>query len=183
MADISVSFDEKDVKNNPANNKMDKKKNPFSKLSRKKLITVLILIVLLIIAVFAYQKYDELKKENQKLSNPQEAQRLETEILLERVAKHIEVPQGEQPTVATVVDASKLKNQAFFKNAQNGDKVLLFAQAKKAILYRPSTDKVVEVAPINIGESTKDKSDTSSDDSNTTNQSSSTEQSNTQPTQ
>ncbi|MBI5357887.1 hypothetical protein HZB74_03515 [Candidatus Saccharibacteria bacterium] len=65
----------------------------------------------------------------------------------------VEVPQGEEPTIATVQDVSKLQNQAFFKNAQNGDKVLIYSQAKKAILYRPSTDKIIEVGPVNIGDS------------------------------
>ena len=33
-----------------------------------------------------------------------------------------------------------------------GDKVLIFAEAKKAILYRPSTKKLIEVANINLAD-------------------------------
>ena len=62
----------------------------------------------------------------------------------------MELPQ-EVPTVATVSDVSKLKNQAFFANAKNGDKVLIYQNAKKAILYRPSSNKIVEFGPINLG--------------------------------
>lgn len=98
-----------------------------------------------------YSKYDKLQDENKKLSDPQEAARQETQKIKERVAKLIDVPQNEDPTIASVVDSSKLKNQAFFAKAENGDKVLMYSQAKKAILYRPSTDKIIEVAPINIG--------------------------------
>ena len=46
----------------------------------------------------------------------------------------------------------KLGDQAFFSKAQKDDRVVIYAQAKKAILYRPSTKKIVEVAPLNIGE-------------------------------
>jgi hypothetical protein len=65
--------------------------------------------------------------------------------LLAKVGKLMDVP-DETPTVATVSDVSKLSNQEFFKKAQNGDKVLIFPKAQKAILYRPATNKIVEVA-------------------------------------
>jgi hypothetical protein len=55
---------------------------------------------------------------------------------------------AEQPTVATVSDITKLKDQAFFNNAKNGDKVLIFKNTKKAIIYRPSTNQIIEIAPI-----------------------------------
>jgi hypothetical protein len=64
------------------------------------------------------------------------------------VGKIIELPQGETPSVATVSDVSKLVNQPFFKNALNGDRVLVYTQAKKTILYRPSARKVIETAPV-----------------------------------
>lgn len=71
--------------------------------------------------------------------------------LVTKVGKLIELPSGETPTIATVTDVTKVKDQAFFVNAQNGDKLLIYPQAKKAILYRPSTNKVINVAPLVIG--------------------------------
>ena len=68
--------------------------------------------------------------------------------LVERVGKHIELPEGEQATIATVSDVTKLSGQVFFARAQNGDKVLIYSQAKKAILYRPSIDKIIAVGPV-----------------------------------
>ena len=100
----------------------------------------------------AYNKYDELKQENQRLSDPQEAAKSETERIKQEIAELIEVPSDEEPTIATVVDPEKLGDQAFFSKAQKDDRVVIYAQAKKAILYRPSTKKIVEVAPLNIGE-------------------------------
>lgn len=114
---------------------------------------VLGLVVILGASGFGYQKYMSLRKENQRLSNPQAAADSEANRLKAEVAQLIELP-NENPTVATVVDVDKLKSQPFFASAQNGDRVLLFAQAKKAILYRPSSKKIVEVAPINLGNNT-----------------------------
>lgn len=66
------------------------------------------------------------------------------------VGKVYDLPGGEVPTIATVSDVSKLSEQEFFKRAMNGDKVLIYTKAKKAILYRPSTNKIIEVGPVNI---------------------------------
>lgn len=135
-----------------------------SKVRRRGIYVIIFALVLILGAggYFAYGKYDGLKKENAriasdnaKLANPQESAKLETERVKASVAKLIDVPQDEDPTIASVVDASKLSEQAFFKNAKNGDKVVMYAQAKKAILYRPDTNKIIEVAPINIGNNEK----------------------------
>ena len=63
--------------------------------------------------------------------------------------KLIDLP-NETPTVATVTDSKKLKDQPFFSKVENGDKVLIFTKAKKAILFRPSTNKILDVAPLTI---------------------------------
>lgn len=122
--------------------------------SKKVVLAVIAAVVLAALAVGGmkgYNNYTKLKKENARLSNPQEAAKAETDRLKAEVAKIIELPADESPTIATVVDAEKLKSQAFFAKAQNDDRVLMFPKAKKAVLYRPSTKKVIEVAPINIG--------------------------------
>ncbi|MBI4128897.1 MAG: hypothetical protein HY460_02490 [Parcubacteria group bacterium] len=73
--------------------------------------------------------------------------------IIERVSKLIVLPEDETPTLATVSDPEKLKDQLFFAKAKVGDKVLVYARARKAILYDPVNNKVVEVAPIAIGAS------------------------------
>lgn len=74
--------------------------------------------------------------------------------LIERVGRLIALPQGEQPTIATVSDIEKLKGQPFFASAKNGDKVLIYNNAKKAILYDPIADKIVEVGPVEASQPT-----------------------------
>lgn len=71
-------------------------------------------------------------------------------VLVKRVGKLTDLPQDETPLIATVSDADKAKSQSsFFTVAENGDKVLQYTKASKLILYRPGTDKVVQVGSIN----------------------------------
>ncbi|HSW97660.1 MAG TPA: hypothetical protein VLF89_07595 [Candidatus Saccharimonadales bacterium] len=76
------------------------------------------------------------------------AAQTEVDTLIGQVGKLIELPK-EIPTVATVSDVKKLQDQPFFTNAKNGDKVLIFVQAKEAVLYRPSENKIIKVSPVN----------------------------------
>lgn len=92
--------------------------------------------------IYFYWQYQRVVK------NPELITKQETAWVLERVNKLIDLPQDETPTVATVLDKEKLKDQDFFKKAQNGDKLIVFMNAKKAVLYRPSTNKIIEVAPV-----------------------------------
>lgn len=115
-----------------------------------------LIILLLVVGVFAlaaapsYYFYDKYQKAQVLLKNPTEAAQAEVKTLMERVGKLIELP-NEEPTVATISDKEKLKDQPFFAKSENGDKVLIYTQARKAILYRPSTNKIIEVSTVNLG--------------------------------
>src|SRR3989344_3462641 len=65
-----------------------------------------------------------------------------------RVGKLIVLPNNEIPTVATVTDPALLANQPFFSGTKAGDKVLIYAEAKKAILYDPELNKIINVSPL-----------------------------------
>lgn len=115
-----------------------------------KLLGILVL-VLAAVAAYFYVQYSNLK------SDPAKESQAEAQKLAMQVGKLMVLPADEQPTVATVTDVEKLKEQPFFAKAKNGDKVLIYTQAKKAILFDPIANKIIEVAPINIGDSTKAK--------------------------
>ena len=72
----------------------------------------------------------------------------EIKTLTDKIGKFVDLPTNEEPTMAEVKDTEKLKGQLFFANAQNGDKVLIYSQNRKAILYRPATNKVIEVTSL-----------------------------------
>lgn len=109
---------------------------------------ILILLVFIIGSIAVYYYFQA-----QKLKNDPQAQ-TEEDIarLVEEVGKLIVLPQDETPTIATVSDPERLKDQEFFAKAKAGDKVLLYSNAKKAYLYDPINKKLLDVAPINLGE-------------------------------
>lgn len=72
--------------------------------------------------------------------------------VIDKVNKLIQLPIGEEPTLATVSDMNKLRDQVFFTNAENGDKVLIYNKARKAYLYRPSQNRLIDVTTVSIGE-------------------------------
>ncbi len=106
---------------------------------------IALVVVLLVTSVYFYRKYRRLNT-----GAPAVSQK-ETEALVAQVGKLIILPSDETPTIATVSDPDKLKNQAFFIDAKVGDKVLIYTNAKRAILYDPKAKKIVNIAPINIG--------------------------------
>lgn len=66
------------------------------------------------------------------------------------VGKHLVLPDNETPTMASVSDPAKLKDQPFFDHALQGDLVLIYSVSRKAILWRPSTQQIIEVSSINL---------------------------------
>lgn len=104
-------------------------------------------VLALIPSYYFYTKYQQAQK---LLKNPQQVATEQTKAVVDKVGKLIALPSDETPSLATVQDKTRLKDQPFFKNAVNGDKLLLYIKARKAILYRESNNKIIEVAPINI---------------------------------
>jgi hypothetical protein len=80
--------------------------------------------------------------------NPQAEAQQKVQELVREVSQHLVLPEGEIPTVAAISDLEPLKTQRFFANAQVGDMLLIYEQARKAVLYSPSKRKVVEVGPV-----------------------------------
>ncbi|HUD05370.1 MAG TPA: hypothetical protein VMR18_00400 [Candidatus Saccharimonadales bacterium] len=81
---------------------------------------------------------------NDSLSGAAELRVVEAE-----VSKHYLLPTNEVPALATVTDESKLTSP-FFKDAKDGDKVLIYEKNQLAIIYRPSIDRIVMVGPVDL---------------------------------
>jgi len=123
------------------------------KFTQKKILQILLPITILAGIGGTGYFYLQYKNAQLKLQNPTQASQEQTQQLLSKVKNHIVLPSDEIPTIATVSDVDKLKNQPFFAQAKNGDKVLIFNAAKKAILYDPVADKIIDIAPVNVGSS------------------------------
>ena len=121
-------------------------------------IPILVIIVLALLGTSGYlfKKYNDSQKQIQTLKeDPNQAAKQEIRDLVAKVSKLVVLPEGEDPTVATVTEPEKLKDQVFFAKAKVGDKILIYTNAKKAYLYNPDSNRIVEIAPINIGETAK----------------------------
>ena len=97
------------------------------------LLAVSLLLALLAAGYFAYGAYFA----------PEALKRREVARWVERIGASVELPRGEAPTVATVTNRSKLEGQEFFRDAEEGDVVLVYPHSGRAYLYRPSTDKLI----------------------------------------
>jgi hypothetical protein len=120
----------------------------MQKIVREKFMKVIVPVVALSAVVIAGYLYMQVRTLKQ---NPQAVAQKEVADLVAKVSKLAVLPLDETPTVATVSDPEALKDQVFFASAQKGDKVLIYAQAKKAILYSVTMNKIIDVAPLNIG--------------------------------
>jgi hypothetical protein len=113
-----------------------------------------LLLVVLALVIGGGLVYGVAKKKPEFLGLPKGSAQIQSEVdsLISEVDKLIVLPADEKPTVVTITDVEKVKDQPFFRNAKNGDKVLIYTNAKKAILYRQSEKKVIEVGAVNINQ-------------------------------
>ena len=114
--------------------------------SKKPLILLVLVVIALGAALYFFNEYSTLTQD------PNAANQKKIEAVVAKAEKLIDLPQDELPTLATVSDTEALADQPFFVNAKEGDQVLLYTNARKAYLYSPSRNIIVEVASLNIGE-------------------------------
>jgi hypothetical protein len=104
----------------------------------------LLAIAGLVTSIYFYRQY---RKSEEAIRNPEVAAKEEVSAIISRVGKLMILPVG-VPTIMTVSDVNGLVGQPFFVKAQNGDQVLVYTDARKAILYRPKANIIVEVATV-----------------------------------
>jgi hypothetical protein len=97
--------------------------------------------------IAAYSKLDAQYKDL-KAASPQGVGGLnDAERIIKQVSLLAELPQNEIPTLIPIDSQEKVKTIEFFKSAHPGDYVLVYPQAKFAVLYRPSTYKIINMGP------------------------------------
>lgn len=119
-----------------------------SYLNKKNIIVVCIILTALLVFGIGLYYFIQYHHAQKLLQDPLLASEMQQETIVKNVGKLTQVPPGEQPTIAKISDITKLNNQPFFQNAQNGDFVLIYTKAKEAILYDPVSNKVLRVGPI-----------------------------------
>lgn len=92
-------------------------------------------------SIYWYRQYQTI------IANPQAGSAEEGKALVKKLSAFMELP-AETPSVVTITDREKLQDQEFFQKAINGDKIIIFEAAKRIMLYRPSTNRLIDVAPL-----------------------------------
>lgn len=120
-------------------------------------IIAIIIVILIIIGAFTCWKYfnengfnlSKIGINSTATSKSGEVTQAEIEQTLKAVSRHLLLPSGEVPQMATISNVEEMaKQQVFFAGAKNGDKLIVYMIAKKAIIYSPSRDIVVNVGPV-----------------------------------
>lgn len=124
------------------------------KISLKTILRVVVVLGLMGFAGWSFFKYQQAQTQVKELSNPdsqQEAIAKEREEVLAQVGKLMILPEDEEPTIATVTDAEVLSQyQPFFRKASDGDKVIIYVQSGKSIIYSPEKNIIVNVGTISV---------------------------------
>lgn len=130
--------------------------NPNNDLPSKTGLIIVLILFILASAGFgwSYYKYSQTKKELAKLSSidgQKQIAKQEIEDLLKKIRRHMVLPDGEEPVVATITDKDLLaKEQPFYAQAHNGDRVIAYMTARKAIIFDPVRDIIVNSGPIYV---------------------------------
>ncbi len=93
------------------------------------------------IAIYSYNQVQSVKKLATKRSSDPDEKMLAT------IGSVVALPE-EKPTIVNITDRDKLQDQEFFKKAQNGDKVVIYESVRRIFLYRPSLNKIIDIAPL-----------------------------------
>ncbi len=109
-------------------------------------LTVLVIVGLMGSTGYFYRKYNNVKN-----ASPETIQEAQNKRIIAEVSKVYALPQGETPVVGKVSDKEAIKKQyPILDTVENGDYLLIYQEAKKAILYRPSTKQVIKEIPVSV---------------------------------
>lgn len=117
---------------------------------KKKILVILNVLVLVALGAFGAYYFKEYRDLKNNPASAEQAAQAQADKTIEEVGRLYDLPKDEKPSVATVNDKEKLKDQPFFAKAENGDVTLIYSNAKLAILYRPGSKQIINVSSVTI---------------------------------
>ena len=112
-------------------------------LSKKRVLWITLIVIAIVVM---YTLIMGAVYKNQ-MASKKKAQAKEEQETVDKISKLLRLP-NETPLVTTVYNEKDFANNNLFRPVKKGDKILLFINAKQAVIYRPSTNQVVEVVPV-----------------------------------
>lgn len=113
---------------------------------------LILLVVSVALSVFGVYKYWSAVKKIDEIGKnlKQSAQSTKnSKILIDKINRLILLPKNEPPSIATINNVVQLQKQSsFYKDARNGDVLLIYFQAKKAFIYDPEQNIIVNTGPV-----------------------------------
>jgi hypothetical protein len=109
------------------------------------------LIILGAVGYFGWDKYNKVynSPEAQTAKQVAEAEAEKKEIM-DNISKFMLLPEGD-PVLFRVSNRDQMRaQQAFFKDTENDDVLLVFQESGKAIIFRPSSQTIINVGPVNF---------------------------------
>jgi len=144
--DSILKLEIKELKTKEARMAKAKRENQKSKKHIiKNIVFVCLILFLAAFGGFYFVKYLQINNKYKNLTMTQEEKNQNT---VDLVAKLIDLPKNEKPTIFEVKDKSKLGSapvaKNYFASVKNGDVILAYQKANLSIIYRPSEKKIVK---------------------------------------
>lgn len=121
---------------------MDSKK---IKIKKGFAITMMVFFILFIFSLL-FGVYFFYKYKND--SNIDKIKKNESEELLSKISEIYLIQNDEKPAIAIVTDPNVFIDQNFFVDAKEGDVIYMFYIDKKAVLYRPNINKIIDIVSL-----------------------------------
>lgn len=111
-------------------------------------LTLIFVVLAGAVGYFYYRYKEEQKRAEVFTPSETEAERkLEVKRILGMLARHIVLPDDEEPTVATIVNVEMLRERhPFYSKAKNGDRLIVYSSW--AVIFAPERDIIVGLAQL-----------------------------------
>ena len=120
----------------------------------KTTLRLLAVLGLLAFGAWSFWRYQQAQEQLRLLNDPQAQNELvakERQELLAKVGRLMVLPEGEEPLILDIQDAEAMAEvQPFFQNTIDGDKVLIYVEAGKSIIYSPTRDIIVNSGALSV---------------------------------